>query len=65
MMYFTIYLLVSLAFLIFLTNMCGWVLTKLYGAILLTWYIIFLMVSVLHELGYLSGERLIVCPSNY
>ncbi|XP_003744598.1 uncharacterized protein LOC100902645 [Galendromus occidentalis] len=65
MLYFTVYLLLTLVFLIVLTHMCGWVMTKLYGTILIVWYVVFLTVSVSHELGYLGGERPITCPSSY
>ena len=65
MMYFTIYLLLTLAFLLMLTHMCQWVMTKLYGAILMAWYLVFLAISVPHEMGFLGEGRIATCPSSY
>ncbi|XP_022704505.1 probable sodium/potassium/calcium exchanger CG1090 isoform X3 [Varroa jacobsoni] len=65
MMYSTISLLLTLFFLIALTHWNRWRMSRLYGAILMTWYIAFLILSTLYELGIFGNPRQPMCSSNY
>lgn len=64
-MYSTISLLLTLFFLIALTHWNRWRMNKLYGAILMAWYLAFLVLSSLYELGVFGDRKQPTCPSNY
>ncbi|OQR79459.1 sodium/potassium/calcium exchanger-like [Tropilaelaps mercedesae] len=65
MIYSTISLLLTLFFLIVLTHWNRWRMNKLYGTILMGWYIAFLVLSSLYELGVFGDKKQPTCPSNY
>ncbi|XP_008485378.1 probable sodium/potassium/calcium exchanger CG1090 [Diaphorina citri] len=63
--YSTISLFSTVVFLISATHMNGWKLDRRYGAILMMWYFVFLIVGSLYELnvfGYMNPPE---CPSLY
>ncbi|XP_018497738.1 sodium/potassium/calcium exchanger 5 [Galendromus occidentalis] len=65
MLYSTVSLLATLVFLIALTHWNNWRMNKLYGAILMAWYMVFLALSSAYELGAFGDIKLPACETAF
>lgn len=65
LIYSTICLLSTVLFLLVVTHLNGWKLNRKYGAIMMVWYIFFMLFSGLYEGNVFSLVNLPMCPSDY
>ncbi|EEC13741.1 potassium-dependent sodium-calcium exchanger, putative [Ixodes scapularis] len=63
--YSTACLLSTIVFLLVLTHVNKWKMNKLYGAILMAWYLVFMTVACLYELNVFAFVNLPSCESDY
>ncbi|KAG0413653.1 hypothetical protein HPB47_009209 [Ixodes persulcatus] len=63
--YSTACLLSTIVFLLVLTHLNKWKMNKLYGAILMAWYLVFMTVACLYELNVFAFVNLPSCESDY
>ncbi|KAL3183196.1 hypothetical protein MRX96_006959 [Rhipicephalus microplus] len=63
--YSTACLLSTIVFLLVLTHFNKWRMNKIYGAILMGWYLAFMVIASLHELNVLGYVNPPSCDSDY
>lgn len=63
--YSTACLLSTIVFLLVLTHVNRWKMNKLYGAILMAWYLVFMTVACLYEMNVFAFVNLPSCESDY
>ncbi|XP_015121174.1 probable sodium/potassium/calcium exchanger CG1090 [Diachasma alloeum] len=63
--YSTVSLLSTVVFLVFATHLNGWKLDRRYGAVLMAWYLIFIVFATMYELNVFGDWNQPTCPSNY
>lgn len=65
MAYATACLLSTIVFLLLSTHLNKWKMNKLYGMILMVWYLIFMVLACLYELNFFGLVSLPSCDSDY